>query len=205
VRRHEVVEPLAAAIRRYRLPLTPFQHLIDAREQDLAAEPPADLAKLEAYAEATSSALVGLALSVLGSEGPAAAAAARGVGIAYALVGLIRAVPYHARAKRLFLPHSLLEEYQVNLQELFELHPSANLAGLVRHLAGAAAGHLAAARRQRQVVPRRALPALLPAVIADLYLRRLRRRNYDVFNPAVAQPAPLAAWRMGWYAWRGRF
>lgn len=205
VRRHEVVEALAAAIRRHGLPSEPFRRLIEAREQDLAPEPPADLGALCAYAEATSSTLVQLALAVVGGGGAPAEAAARDVGVAYGLAGLLRAIPFHARAKRLYLPRAVLEEFQVNQQELFELRPSKSLSAAVRLLAELAERRLVAARAEGSRVPRRALPALLPATIADLYLRRLRRLDYEVFDPTLAQPAPQAAWRMGWLALRGRF
>jgi hypothetical protein len=42
-RRHQVVQPLAAAIRRRGLDRAPFDRLIDARESDMGETPPADL------------------------------------------------------------------------------------------------------------------------------------------------------------------
>jgi hypothetical protein len=72
-------------------------------------------------------------------------------------------------------------------------------------MAGAAGLRLAAARREAATVPRRALPALLPATIASLFLGRLRRLDYDAFDPRLAAPAPSTALRMGWQVLRGRF
>ena len=54
VRHHPVVEALTAAIREFALTREHFDRLIDAREADLEDEPPASLAALEDYAEATS-------------------------------------------------------------------------------------------------------------------------------------------------------
>ena len=54
VRHHPVVEALTAAIRELALTRAHFDRLIDARESDLEDEPPASLAALEDYAEATS-------------------------------------------------------------------------------------------------------------------------------------------------------
>lgn len=167
VRRHEVVEPLAAAIRRHSLSREHFDRLIAARELDLGAESPASLAALEAYAEDTSARLVWLALEALGERGAAARAAGRAVGIAYALAGLLRAVPFHARRKRLYLPGDLVAAAGLRVeQELFELRPSPALRRVVAQVADAAARHLATARSRRREVPRAALPALLPAVLA---------------------------------------
>ncbi|MBI1779007.1 MAG: squalene/phytoene synthase family protein [Proteobacteria bacterium] len=204
-RQHEVILPLAQAIRRHGLPAEAFYRLLDAREQDLEAEPPADLVALRAYAEGTSSSLVGLALTVLGAGEAAALEIARQVGIAYALVGLLRAVPFHARAQRLYLPRVMLEEFSVNTQQLFDLKPSNGLPELTRRLAEEARSLLAEARAQHRAIPRAAVPALLPAVATDLYLRRLARVGHDVFHPSLAESPPSALWRMGWRALRGRF
>ena len=57
-RRHEVVEPLVAAIGEFGLSRAHFDRIIDARERDLADTPPADLAALVDYAEGTSAALL---------------------------------------------------------------------------------------------------------------------------------------------------
>jgi NADH dehydrogenase [ubiquinone] 1 alpha subcomplex assembly factor 6 len=163
VRRHEVMEPLAAAIRAHGLSRAHFERLLDARAQDLADAPPPSLAALEAYAEASSASLVLLALEALGARDEAAIEAGRAVGIAYALAGLLRAVPFHARAKRLYLPADLAAEASLRPErELFELRSSPALRKVAEQIAGAARRRLAEARRGRERVPRAALPALLP-------------------------------------------
>ncbi len=206
LRRHEVVEPLGRAIRDRALSRTHFEALIAAREGDLADEPPASLAALEAYAEASSARLVLLALEVLGEGGGAAQAAAREVGIAYALSGLLRAVPFHARAKRLYLPRDLVEAAQLDLARgLFELRPSPALKRVVGEVAVRARAHLLAARALRPQVPRAALPALLPAVLAAADLARLARAGYDPFAPGLARPDPWRGWRLTLASLRGRY
>ena len=57
-RRHAVLQPLAAAIREHGLPEDRFRRLLDARELDLDAAPPADL---PAYARETGGTLAALA------------------------------------------------------------------------------------------------------------------------------------------------
>src|SRR5204862_131662 len=53
--------------------------------------------------------------------------------------------------------------------------------------------------------PRAALPALLPAVIADRVLARLRRAGWDPFDPGLAAADTLQSWRLAAAALRGRF
>ncbi len=205
-RRHEVVTPLAAAIRERALARGTFDALIAAREADLADAAPASLAALEAYAESSSAGLVLLALEVLGEGGAAAQAAGRAVGIAYALSGLLRAVPFHARAKRLYLPRDLVDAAGLDVErELFELRPSPALYRVVEEVAARARVHLAAARAMRPLPSRAALPALLPAVLAGADLARLARAGYDPFAPQVARPDPWRSWRLTLASLRGRY
>ncbi|HXY99323.1 MAG TPA: phytoene/squalene synthase family protein [Stellaceae bacterium] len=205
-RRHEVVAPLAAAIRRHSLGRAHFDALIDAREADLVDEAPASLAALETYAEASSARLVLLALEVLGESGDAAREAGRAIGIAYALSGLLRAVPFHARTRRLYLPRDLVAAAGLEVgRGLFELKPSPALRRVVEGVAARAGTHLAAAQALRPRLSRAALPALLPAVLARADLARLARAGYDPFAPAIARPDPWRSWRLALASLRGRY
>src|SRR5262249_34745939 len=136
VRRHQVVEPLAAAIRTLGLSRMHFDLLIDTREADLADEPPASLAALEDYAAGTASPLVLLALEALGQRDDAAQAAGREIGIAYALAGLLRAVSFHAQARRLYLPADLVAASGLDVhRDLFELKSTPPLRQVVATVA----------------------------------------------------------------------
>ncbi len=206
LRRHEVAEPLGRAVRGRSLSRAHFEALLAARETDLEDEAPATLDALESYAEASSARLVLLALEVLGESAAAAQAAGRAIGIAYALSGLLRAVPFHARAKRLYLPRDLVEAAQIDLARgLFELRSSPALRRVVGEVAARAEAHLGAARALRPQIPRTALPALLPAVLARADLARLARGGYDPFAPAIARPDPWRSWRLALASLRGRY
>src|SRR5947209_395102 len=123
-RQHEVVAPLAAAIRAHDLTRYHFDRLIDARESDLADEPPASLAALETYADDSGARLVRLALEILDARDAAAENAARHVGIAWALIGTIRALPVQARLRRVSLPADLIAESGLDLARFLEMKSS---------------------------------------------------------------------------------
>jgi phytoene synthase len=203
--RHEVVAPLAEAVRRHGLKRAHFDRLIDAREFDLEDEAPATLAELEDYAEGTSSSLVQLALQVLGAEGQATETAGRHVGIAFALTGLLRAVPVHAGRKRHFLPQNLAEARSLQTETLFGLSSSAALCAVAEDVARRAGEHLALARAQSSATPKAALPALLPAVLAGQALATLRKVGYDPFDPRLAAQNPNRVFRLAWAKLRGRY
>jgi NADH dehydrogenase [ubiquinone] 1 alpha subcomplex assembly factor 6 len=196
VRRHAVAEPLTGAIRELALTRDHFDRLIDARESDLWDNPPKSLAALENYAEATSARLVYLALEVLGIREGAADEAGLHVGIAYALSGLLRAMPFHARAGRIFIPAEIAERTGLTEPDYRALRSTAALCAATAELAAAAARHLALARACRGMLPRSAIAALLPATIAQHSLARLKRAGSDPFDPALATPDWLQSWRL---------
>lgn len=203
VREHLVLRALAAAIGSHGLPRAAFDRLIDAREFDLEDRPPADFPQLESYADETATPLILLALKVLDAETAETVLAARHVGIAQAIVGLLRAVPAHARAKRLYLPTRLMDAAELRSNDLFELRSTPALGTVVGVLAQAAYSHLEAARALSPKLPAAALPALLPAVLARSQLRRIERLGGDVLRPALARPQILAPLLLAWRAFRG--
>jgi len=204
-RQHEVVQPLARTIEAKELPRDLFEAVIDARELDLDEAPPADLDALRVYAEGSSTSLFKLALGILGVGDAASRGAAEHLGPAWAYLGLLRALPLHARQKRSYLPADLCADAGVELQDVFELRASPALRRVTGILLDAAGQHLQAARRPARDVPRRALPALLPARLADLYLKQLRKAGGDPFAPAAQAPAPGRVWRLAWGKWRGLY
>ena len=199
-RRHEIVQPLADTIRRNNLTRVHFDAMIDAREFDLGAEPPATLEQLEFYAFETSSRLVLLALEVCGERGADAERAGRHVGIAWALIGLLRAARFHAAAKRQYIPSAAMAAAGANTATLFELRPTAEFRVAVRQVAELADRHLSLGRDAARALGR-ALPApLLLAPLATWYLRRIERAGYEV----LARPIEATPLRKQWALLRGR-
>lgn len=188
--RHAVVESLAKAVTECGLTRSYFDRLLEARSFDQDRHQPANLAELKTYAEATSVSLVHLALEILGVAASAAVdQAASGVGLSWALVGLLRAVPFHGRAGRLYLPADLLEANRVAARDIQLGKASDRLAGVAQTLAGEARAALGRARAVKAAIPRHALPALLLGALADSHLRVLERAGHNLFDPRVQRPA----------------
>ena len=204
-RRHQVVQPLSGAVHRHGLPREHFERLLDAREADMEEGPPTDLGVLTGYATATGASLGSLALHVLHpGVDEATQSAVRQIWTAWALVGLLRAIPFHARARRIYLPRDLLAAHGVDIADLLELRRPLQLPGVVRAVAMAAAQRLGEGRALAQSFTRRTLPAALPAVLAARYLRRLEAAGCDVFAPAVQLSPPARTWWLLLAYLRGR-
>ncbi|MDE1173956.1 MAG: phytoene/squalene synthase family protein [Parvibaculaceae bacterium] len=180
----------------------PLIALIDARARDLDDEPFTDMAALEAYALGTSSALMKMAAAILGGRAnhPSLAPA----GIAYALTGLLRALPVHASQGRLYLPLDMLRTYDVDPHTVFSGEMSAGLGLAIRDVASAARRHLAQARETMRPTDRRTMAALLPAALCELYLDQIETPGFDPFRQTTEMPAFRLQLRLLAARWRSR-
>lgn len=183
---HPVAEALAQAVARHGLPRALFDRLLDARDRDMDDDPVPDRQALHAYADDTGATVAQLALWILGDTGATAQEAAASVGRAYAMVGLLRAMPFHALQNRLYLPAA-----EVDAQAR-----SAALSGraeepvraLVAALSQEAGSGLKQARRLYPRPGRATVAALLPALLAEGSLARLRKAGHDPFAPHLRLP-----------------
>jgi phytoene synthase len=200
-REHPVALALAEAFRAHDLPQILFDQMIDAREWDLDEMPFQDMASLETYADATSGNVMRLAARILGA-GERLDAAAREAGIAYAIAGLLRAMPYRAAERRLVLPVASLRAACVSADDIFAGEASAGLSAVFAKMAEAARSHLRAAREIS--TPRKFLPALLPAALVPLYLKPLTDAGFNPFRDVVDVPIYRRQLAMLRASWRGK-
>jgi len=187
-REHPVAKALANALAERPVSGDLFERLLNGREFDLSDAPPETLSALERYAEETSAALFEAAISLVGVGDAHSRDAAHHVGVAWALTGLLRAVPFHAQRRRIYLPQDLLGRAGVTTAELVEGKAGRRLAAVVQTIAERARDHLRTARTHRGAVARAAVPVLLPARLADRHLRRLERVGFDPFSPQLQRP-----------------
>ena len=182
-RRHEVVLALAEVMGTGRLSRSLLDAAIDARARDLDPAPPADLAELVGYAEATGGTFAELALEAL-VEAPDSKmlGAARSVGRAHALVGLMRSMPHNARRQRLHLPADLMASAGVTPRQLYDLKLPAGLPAAVEPVLAAAEVALAEARASCPAPVRPALAVFLTGQLTAGDLKALKRAGHDPFS-----------------------
>ncbi len=148
-RRHEVVGPLAEAIRGGELPRGPFEETIAARMADATPAPLPDRAALDAYLAQTAGHLMELAARYLGAP-EAAWPAIRDFGYGAGVASLLRALPALRARGHETLP------------------PGTDVAALARD----GLVSIARARAARALVPHEAAPALLAGWRAEGVLKR---------------------------------
>lgn len=201
-RQHPVAQALADTVDRYSIPRLVLDSMIDARAMEFEEQGFPTLETLEQFAEQTSGALHRVCLKVLGVEDPQAETVAGHVGTAWALVGLARSVPHHAGLGRVYLPLDALSEVHLTVSDLLTLTPGARLKPVVESVLRRASQHLKSARGLKSQVPHEALPALLPATLANSYVGRLRRHDYDPFALSGEMNQTLRQLRLLWASLR---
>ena len=201
-RKHDVVLGLADLMGHTDLPQAVFIDLIDAREADLYDTQPETLAELEAYAARTSGALQRLAAMALGGDAVGQTAAEQ-VGTAWALTGLMRAIPFHFAGGRIFMPKQMLLAAGLTDPTKPDAEQTAALANVLREIAERARALLAQARQVG--VARQVQPALLLAILTDHYLKALAKAEYDPEALNDHKGALARQARLLWAALRGRY
>jgi phytoene synthase len=194
--------PVAVAVldtlMRCDLPAAPLASLIDARLFDLYDEPMASLELLEAYASATAGRLFEMAAMILDPQADVAAAeAAAHAGLAYAITGLLRALPWHAANGQVYLPKNLLVRHGAVIEAVQVGIASPALRSALAELRGLARFHLGKLAPAQKAAGR-AGAAFLPASLCDSYLRQMEKRSYEPFETMIRLPQ----WRRQWKLWR---
>lgn len=183
---HEVLTPLSAIIRQYDLPQELFDSLIYAREFDLEDVLPTSIDGLIHYADFTTTPLMRLALMICGDHPDIEPVSV--VAVNYALAGLLRAVPVHARQRRCYLPEDLLQENEVYTNQLYDGKQQAGLAAVM----AAVAEHITTAVKTESRVLATAQS------LAEMNGRHLARIDYDIHHRRMSVEPAFKALRLYW-------
>jgi NADH dehydrogenase [ubiquinone] 1 alpha subcomplex assembly factor 6 len=207
---HPVAVPLSHAVSNAALQRQELENLIEGRLIDLDGSATETLIELEDYADRTSGALSRLWMAVLGVDGEAAMGVTHHVGVAYALIGLVRAIPLNLARRQLFLPLEVCREAGLDVDTAPDLKlndgaPPAMISAIEQVL-NLAEKHLDDALVLRRDIPRRGISALLPGVLARQYLKELKRCGNDPFKLPVRPPGPTISGMLGlaWATAKGR-
>jgi 15-cis-phytoene synthase len=194
-----LADALLVTIRDNNLPLQPFLDLIEARSFDLYDDLMPDWTALEGYCGETQSAVFRLASIVLArGADPGGAEAAGHAGVAYALAGLLRAFPWHARRGQVFIPNQLLQTVGVSREDIVSGKDSEALRAALADMRARARHHLREASLRIKELPVALKPAFVPLASVEPYLARMERKDYAPFSSVI----DTTHWMRVWRIWR---
>jgi phytoene/squalene synthetase len=185
IRAHEVVGPLAEAIRAAGLPRAPFERILAARARDAAREPPQDRAALDAHLADTGGALLELAALAL-APGQGGGAAVADAGFAFAAASWLAAAP--ALAARGAVPF-----------------PGPDARAQAQALACDGLAALSRARAARGAAPAAARPAFAAGWRAASLLRGALAPEFDPASGPAAESEFRRRAGLLWVAFTGRW
>lgn len=194
-----VANALLTTIDRYELPRQGLIAMTEARIFDLYNDPMPSLNDLEGYVGETVSGLFQLACLVL-NEGkdPGTATAAGHAGVAYALTGLMRALPWHASRRQMYLPNDVLTRHALDPETVFKGEATPQLQAVLAEMRGHARHHLERVRQAADQVPGQCGNAFLPLALVEAFLKKLEAGSRD----PLRSPADLSQLRRQWLLWR---
>lgn len=166
-RRHEVAEPLSAALAAGALARADLLALIDAREVE--ADP--SIPTLDAWRAYLFGAAGGLSVAAARLLGAAVPEAARPFGAAYGGTGVLRSAAIQARQGRCLLPEDVLARHGLSPEHVTASPDSALASGVLSMLAEEVGAFMPG--RVPAELRRGAFAAILPAVLARRDLRRI--------------------------------
>ncbi len=198
---HPIAAALTDTVRKFRLPSRSLQNLVEARRFDLYDDAMPSLGDFEGYAGETASVLFQHAATILcGGEDPQAADAAGHAGVAYAITGVLRALPITARRNQVFLPADVLARHGATADDVRALKDGLPLRAALSEMREHARHHLDRAVQAIAAVDSRARPAFAGLGLVEPYLKTLE--TAEPFGP----PVDLASWRkplaLWWWARR---
>ena len=181
---HEVLSALAGVIEAHDLERKYFEELIYAREFDLEDVLPAHMDGFLSYCDFTNTPLMKLVMQVMGDAPDGEPV--QPIAINYALVGLMRAVPFHAHQRRCYLPQDIMQRHGQSINRLYELKPDESLPEIVE---------LCMDHFRDDLKPQ---SKFLKAshVLAQIYARQLKSTGYDTFSQKMTLEPPLKAFRL---------
>jgi phytoene synthase len=194
-----VANALIQTIDACNLPRPSLVAMTEARIFDLYNDPMPSLNDLEGYAGETASAVFQLACVILnGGTDPGTATAAGHAGVAYALTGLMRALPWHASRRQMYLPRDVCERHGLDIETVFKGEATPELAAVLSEMRGHVRHHLGRVRQAAGDVPSACVAAFLPLVLVEPFLKRLEAPGFD----PLREVAELSQLRRQWLLWR---
>ncbi|MEM1060164.1 MAG: hydroxysqualene dehydroxylase HpnE [Verrucomicrobiota bacterium] len=191
---------MAAIIKRYLIPPTPLQEIINGCEMDMDRDRYATFAELEQYCYRVASAVGLVSIEIFTYRHEQTKDYAVALGMAFQLTNILRDIRKDAEEMgRIYLPREELDAFGVSEQEILDGVWSERLRQLCRFQHHRARHFYAKSWR---LIHEEDRPNLLAAeIMREVYgelLHEIERRDFDVFREEVRHSKP----RKAWLVWR---
>jgi phytoene synthase len=192
---------LARAMRRYAIPESELQALVDGVQADLTRTRYATWAELETYCGLVASTIGRMCVRIFGFSDPAALQRADELGVALQLTNILRDVKEDGELGRVYLPGEELERFGVAEADLLAGHPGPGWEALVEFETRRARALFATGLQVLRFIPRR--PAACVATMAGIYREilgiverdpRLPLRRRASLSPAAKAGVLVRSW-----------
>lgn len=193
-----VLTALLDTARRHELPPGKLTALIEARMFDLYNEPMPSLLALENYLASTASTVFELASRIAGKNTEISTRVFRNAGLAYGITGLLRCFPLHASRGQIFIPAEILAKHGVPESDVPGGRSGSGLNGALAEMREIARANLNAANEEISGISPAHRLIFLPLALAESYLSRMERPDYDPFRT----PVEIAQMKRQWILWR---
>jgi len=154
--------------------------MVDIRAKDLDPSPIETKGDLIVYADLTGGALHQMLYRALGGDDNSVRleAAARS-GRAYALTGILRAIPFHAQNGLVLMPTRVLSDYSMTVDTVFKPDNREKFAQIVRKMTDFTKEELIHAKSQAHLIGKGQKASILCNGISGIYLKQLEKVKYE--------------------------
>ena len=181
---NKIMQSLFLAIKKYSLCHDDFLALIDARNDDFDARNFNNISDIVNYSSNTNAPLMYLACKIFNKNNDGFKKIAKNMGIAWGLIGLMRATPFLIEKRNHALPQQILKKHgQIGAAE----KPSAAINATVKEICLHATKILDDIKISKDSF----CPPLLLKIIATEHLRRFKKTGYDPFNSYLTNISPM--------------
>eukprot|EP00112_Aurelia_sp_Birch-Aquarium-sp1_P019555 Seg4855.1 transcript_id=Seg4855.1/GoldUCD/mRNA.D3Y31 product="NADH dehydrogenase complex I assembly factor 6" protein_id=Seg4855.1/GoldUCD/D3Y31 len=204
-RAHPVALLLSDVIQKHNLTKIWFNRLLNARETSLEDRPFMTIKEIEDYGENSVSPVNYLILESLGIKDVHADHVLSHIGKAISLSIVLRAMPFNAQRRRVFLPVDLLMKHKISQEDILRKRKPEVTSEIIYEVASQAHMHLEKARNMREKMPKQAAQVCLPAVSCNSYLEKIQKLDFNVFHPSLQQRDWKLPMKILLKSWRNSF
>ncbi|KAF0761575.1 NADH dehydrogenase (ubiquinone) complex I, assembly factor 6 [Aphis craccivora] len=205
--KHPVLIELFMAAKTHKLSLIYLKRLISSREKYMLNSSLKTIEDLETYAENSVSPVYYLFLEAMEIyldiiteiKDMTVDHTVSHLGKCQGIVNIIRGIPYNSKSGRISIPQEVLLKYKVSYENIIRNSNEKNVRDAIYELASRANSHLMKARKLEKEGNKRIKSICLPFVPLHLYLEKLRKADFNVFDKKLQERNNLLPMKLFWH------